>query len=302
MKKYIISLVLLLPIYCFSQWLDQGSLQATVLLEKLKDSELIPHGTGFLLYNYDNPRDYIVVTCAHLIKNRNEIFVRMNIDSSITQAFKEKGKIDGIYTAERNWEIIENNIVFKINLSSNPKSYVINDSLDIGAFFINIPILIVEDDTSKKALKFSQKLGVPKSGFKYRKELSLGDEVYFIGFPFGIGASKTITPIVRSGSIAWLPSGYPGFLLDSFSFGGNSGSPIFCKVLLGTKIGKLNWDAPKLIGMIIGHHGIKLDNVLTQPNPDELKFEKGSLEMNFGLARCVFIDDILKVTEQLVTN
>ena len=301
MRTIYLFLIIIIPSLSYSQWLEPETIQATVLIEKMKDNKFYSHGTGFLLYNYENPKNYIIVTCAHLIKNRKEIFVRMNIDSTINEILKEK-KVNSIFSDKNDWIVIQNNIIFRIYLKSNPKTFVINDSLDIGAFLLNIPILTIQNDTTQKVIKFAKKLGIPKSGIKFRDKLSLGDEVYFIGFPFGIGASNIISPLVRSGSIAWLSDNSSEFLLDSFSFGGNSGSPVFCKVLLGTKVGQIVWDAPKLIGMIIGHHGIKLDNILTQPNPNELKFEKGSIDMNFGLARCVFIDDILKVTEKLLSK
>lgn len=299
--KRLYLIFVIIPILSYSQWLNQETIQATVLIEKMKNNKFYPHGTGFLLYNYQDPQKYIVVTCAHLLKNHEEIFVRMNLDSSISKMIAGK-EVRALLLGNNDWSVSQNNLISRINLKSEHKTFVTNDSLDIGAFFLNIPVLMIEEDTTTKIVKFAKKLGIPKSAIKYRDQLSLGDEVYFIGFPFGIGASNTIFPLVRSGSIAWLSDNSSEFLLDSFSFGGNSGSHIFCKVLLGTKVGKLSWDAPKLVGMIIGHHGIKVDNILTQPDPNKLKFDKDSIELNFGLARGVFMDDILKVIDQLTKN
>ena len=133
---------------------------------------------------------------------------------------------------------------------------------------------------------------------RFEKDLSLGDEIYFVGFPFGIGAHHRIEPLVRSGSIAWISENSREFLLDAFSFGGNSGSPVFLKRLIGTKPGVLRWEKPFLVGMITGHHSIRLENVLTQPDPSVLKFEKGTINLNLGLARCVWVDDILHIANK----
>ena len=53
-----------------AQWLNNETLKTTVLLEKFDGKDLIPHGTGFLFYNYNKTTDIIVVTCAHLIQNK----------------------------------------------------------------------------------------------------------------------------------------------------------------------------------------------------------------------------------------
>lgn len=123
--------------------------------------------------------------------------------------------------------------------------------------------------------------------------------MYFIGFPFGFGTDELIQPIVRSGSIAWLPKNRAEYLIDAFSYGGNSGSPIFRKILFGAIPGKIDWELPKLVGMITGHQNLSLENVLTQPDPSELKFVKGNLDINLGLARCVFMDDIMELAAKL---
>ncbi len=302
MKKTIF-LTLIALIQCtYAQWFDPQTIQTTVLIEKMVEkNKLSPHGTGFLLYNYHNPKEYAVITCAHLIKGRKEIFVRMNIDSSILSNFK-KEKVAAIFAGNKSWMIRENNLILKIQLNRAPPTFVIDTLLDIGAFLINIPIAAIVEDSAKIAMKVASKLGIPKSQITYRKELKLGDEVYFIGFPFNLGADNTISPIVRSGSIAWLPLNHSFFLLDALSYGGNSGSPIFSKVLFGTKVGHMEWDPPKLVGMITGHHGMKIENVLTQPDTTLLKFEKGSVETNFGLATCVYMDDILQLVNKLTND
>jgi hypothetical protein len=294
--KYYLILYLFFTSFLFSQWLDKQSLKNVVLIETKVDNVYKPFGTGFLFWNYNQPEYAIVVTCAHLL-NKKELYITLNADSILLNYVqKSLPKINTVQSEKHLWFIDKNKLRCRIQLSQYSKA--IHPSLDIGAFLLDIPRGEQKDDSGRVILKFSDVKTVSRSFIKSRKDISLGDEVYFVGFPFGIGSlSDQIEPLVRSGSVAWMSNTSDEFLLDSFSFGGNSGSPIYLKSILGSKPGKLEWDQSFLIGIIIGHHSISLDNILTQPNPNELKFEKGSVDLNIGLARCLWADDILKVVD-----
>lgn len=266
-------------------------MQCIVLIEKKHNNYYIPHGTGFLVWNYKDPHLPIVVTCAHLL-SQEEIFISVNADSTLL-SWMHKQNADTLISKTQRWFIDKNKVRSKVVLENG--RYSKHPNLDIAAFPLDIPRSEVKDDSGNIVLKFSNTLIIPKSMMKFRNEISLGDEVCFIGFPFGIGVHPIIEPLVRSGSISWKSDLSDEFLLDAFSFGGNSGSPIFLKRIFGTVPGVPEWENAKLIGMIVGHHGLILENVLTQPNPTILKFEKGSIELNLGLARCVWIDDIMTV-------
>ena len=274
------------------QWLEKQSLNTTVLLEKIDKNGFSPYGTGFLVYNYDNTEEQIVITCAHLIRGKKTISLRVNPDSSFINRLSAQARKGVLF---KNVLIEENSIRFIIDLTKTP--VYIHPELDIAAFNIVVPILAIEPNSSPiKPVNF---LFVPQSMIKKRADLSLGDEVYFIGFPLGYGTFKYVEPIVRSGSIAWLPKDENIFLIDAFSYGGNSGSPIFQKRIVDSQHGDLTLAASKLVGMIVGHQSIKLENMLNQPNPDELKFEAKDVDLNIGLARCVYTDDINYVIEKL---
>ena len=85
MKKLIITtfLTVFTLINISAQWLDTQTIQSTVLLEKITPEGFLTHGTGFLMYNYEDQTKIIVITCKHLILNKNQISVRFNPDSSI---------------------------------------------------------------------------------------------------------------------------------------------------------------------------------------------------------------------------
>ena len=279
----------------FSQWLEPQSLQATVLLEKIENGKFVTHGAGILLYNYINPSENIVVTCAHLIKGKGEICIRVKPDSTFLRILSASGQKQLVID---NAISINNTVRFIANLNDSDK--YINPELDIAAFRFKIPPVFHNTDSSSTQIQMTKVRSIPRSGIEYKKNLALGDEVYFIGFPLGIGATNSVEPIVRSGSIAWLPEKENTFLLDALSYGGNSGSPVFRKIIIGAKPGSLEWSSSKLVGMVIGHQSMKLENILNQPNPNELKFEKTDIDLNIGLAICVYTDDIMATVNKLM--
>ncbi|MCX8472635.1 MAG: serine protease, partial [Sediminibacterium sp.] len=258
-KVILFNILLIVNSNLYSQWFEEGTIPTTVLLEKFENGQYITHGTGFLLYNYDNPTESIVVTCAHLLKEKSEIFVRVKPDSSFFNNFK------GLGTKELNFnniKIINNTVRFIAQLGL--KNKFIDNDLDIAVFTIN---LIVPNE----AVNVTKLNCIPKSYISYKTELKLGDEVFFNGFPLGHGATDFVEPIIRSGSIAWLPMNKNYFLLDAFSYGGNSGSPIFRKTT-GSSYSYI-------LGMVRGH--------FTDEKND-----------NIGLAICVYMDDIMKIVEK----
>lgn len=281
----------------FSQWFDKTSLRSTVLLEKQEGSSLVPLGTGFVMWNYANPDYPIVVTAGHLLK-RSEIYVSVNADSQLITMAKKKN-ISSIKCTKLMWNLIDHKLTSKVSLITGSKqTFIIDDSTDVGIFLIDLYTSgqFTKDDTTKIA----ELTLIPRSQIRFRRDVSLGDELFFVGFPFGIGTSGYIEPIVRSGSVAWLSASSHEFLLDAFSFGGNSGSPIFSKIVLGRKPGELNWDNPYFVGMIVGHIGENVQGLLTQPNPNTAKIDRIDIEtQNYGLARCVWSDEILRVIKNV---
>jgi hypothetical protein len=252
-----------------AQWFDAQSLACTVLIEKWQDTAFVPHGTGFVLHNYDDPSCPIVVTAGHLL-NRSELYVSFNADSSLIR-YATAHKLDTLCFKKLNWFLVGGRLRTQVRLTTSPRQTLLIDSLnDIGMFLIDLPTwVIAQDGDTVRCAPFQS---MPRSMIRYRKDLSLGDELYFVGFPFGLGTFTRLEPIIRSGSLAWLSQDSNEFLLDAFSFGGNSGSPVFSKIILGRKPGLLAWDDAYLVGMVLGH--------------------LGDATQNWGLARCVWIDQV----------
>ena len=147
-----------------SQWLDKQTLNATVLLEKVENNGFPPYGTGFLYFNYENTLDNIVVTCAHLVKGKKIISVRVNPDSSLIKILSEEERKG---TLIRNVLIEENSVRFIVDLTKTP--VYIHPTLDIAAFTFSIPALY----SNGEPLKLANFLFIPKSAIKQRNEISL---------------------------------------------------------------------------------------------------------------------------------
>jgi hypothetical protein len=201
----------------------------------------------------------------------------------------------------RRWDIVGTKLRTQIDLSAMGPDMFAKDSLaDVAVFILDLPSRI-QLDSRGPTVKLADIVEYSFSGIRKREELVLGDELYFVGFPFGIGADVTLEPVVRSGSVAWMGQGSSEFLIDAFSFGGNSGSPVFAKAVpVGRSRGVAMWDKPLLVGMVCGHEGQDLQGVLTQPDPDRPDIQRQDVNINFGLVRCVWIDNVLSLIESMV--
>lgn len=266
------------------KWFDGESISSTVFLEKEQSGKLVPHGTGFVILSYKS-KDQIIVTCEHLLHN-SAIYVTLEVNERFRTKFrsltiKQQQAVLNILKSERNlfWNPREDFLRIKIQLIKDSTFFVHPSGLDIGAFKINIPGEISFGDSTYKVTDVKM---IGKSRIKNRENINLGDDTYFIGFPFGIGSpqpkpsqlnytSSSPKHLLRKGVISWISDDYDEFLLDAMSFGGNSGSPLF----------QVSFEPNKpphyLIGIIIGH--------------------LGDGDSNFGLARCLSTGEINRVIE-----
>lgn len=261
-------------------YFPEQSLNSVVLLEKELDNQFFPHGTGFLIYSYDSIQPMYVVTNEHVLRNQY-IYVTLKADKELID-YMNSNKLKTITIQNTKWELYGEKIRHRFELIEN-KTYLADKELDIAVFKITIGTSVPLNDSTN--LKISNAMGIPKSMIKFQKDIPLGTDTYFIGFPFSIGtelgyynknftgafAGNSPNPLVRNGSIAWISSNSNKFLLDAFSFSGNSGSPIFTKSDLQ--------NSPFLIGIVSGH----------------LPSERSE---NIGLATCTWIDSVIKLIEK----
>lgn len=241
------------------------------------------HGTGFCLYNYKSKDFTYLVTCAHVLRN-SFIYVRIPASDSATIKL---GKVNGNFNVNgRLWLYDGFSFTTKVDLIKN-KTFLVNDTLDIG--IVKFPYTGIFMTTTKDTTNMVDLTKISNSRIRQKKDVEVGTNIYFVGFPLGIGSSAgyygikafsdvKINPLVRGGIVAWKSEENSQFLVDGISYSGNSGSPVFSQ---GDLFGKYQ---PSLIGMVLGH----LSDLTVQ-----------EADLNQGLARCIWIDEILKLKEKV---
>lgn len=253
-------------------WFGKSTIKSVVLLQKFEKGRFINHGVGILTSHddYDLP---IIVSCEHVLRN-DHIYVVVNADSSFLQDMIRLQK-SSFQIGEVNWQIEGSLLRTKVNLIENKTFYKHPNKLDIAAF----PLKIADNYKTNGVIKpFTQTAYIDENHSKADGIINLGEEIYFIGFPFGIGAGERLEPLLRSGTISWQSLTAPFFLLDAISYGGNSGSPVFSKMSPLTK----QRSTPYFIGMVTGHLGKEKEN--------------------YGLASCVYYRDIEIVINLIKSN
>jgi hypothetical protein len=136
--------------------------------------------------------------------------------------------------------------------------------------------------------------------------IGVGTDMFFTGMFTGFLGEKKSYPIVRFGKLAMVPdekikfsgSLAEGYLMEAFSFGGNSGSPVFFYPSSDNTPGMMNLGPPniKIAGVMRGFFGDP-EQILFAENPSAangppIPYSKG----NTGIAFVVpahFISEIL---------
>lgn len=248
--------------------IDNTLLRTIVLIEKVEGNSYAPLGTGFLVYNEGNTNQPFVVTCAHLV-NQKEIFITINAHDEMLKVAQPN---NGIVISNCKWMKFGKKLKGKIILSDLSKDeFIIDKPLDIAIFKINLGISL---PCGGKDIQFLKTEQIHKEIFITSKRIDTGREVFFGGFPLNIGNNETLEPVVRFGKLSSSISKNE-YLIDSISLGGNSGSPVFTCPAINIDGGSFVIEPEYFIGMVVGHIGIK--------------------EQNYGLVRCVWAKDILSL-------
>ena len=136
--------------------------------------------------------------------------------------------------------------------------------------------------------------------------IGVGTDMFFTGMFTGFLGEKKSYPIVRFGKLAMVPdekikfsgSSAEGYLMEAFSFGGNSGSPVFFYPSSDNTPGQMNLGPPniKIAGVMRGFFGdaelILFAENPTAANGPPIPYSQG----NTGIAFVVpahFISEIL---------
>jgi len=174
-----------------------------------KDPTLVRTGTGFLMgkpvAGQANRVSFVLVTAAHVLKDI--------LGDSATLVIREHTTDNGYRRRE---------IPFPIRKNGTALWQQSGDA-DVAAIYVRLPkevsaVPIPENRLADDTLITS--LGIRP-----------GDEIFTIGYPYGIESNTFGFGILRSGRIASLPlvpqQALGSFLADFHVFGGNSGGPVF---------------------------------------------------------------------------
>ena len=170
---------------------------------------------------------HILVTAAHVFENM-------------------KGEEATIYLRKKQNDNTFIKVPWKIKIRQEGKSlWVKNKSgIDVAVMYVRLP-----KDIDTQLLSITM-FADDKILTDY--EIHPGDEMFCLGFPFGIEANEAGFPILRSGKVASFPlvptQKKGSFLLDFEVFKGNSGGPVYFvesnrNYAGGTHIGKIQFIA-----------------------------------------------------------
>jgi len=134
-------------------------------------------------------------------------------------------------------------------------------------------------------------------------EICQGDEIFVVGFPMGITGEEKNYTILRSGIIARLDDEIinqtKSFLIDSFVFPGNSGSPVILKPSIVSIEGTNPVNTAYLIGVVSSY--IPYEEVAYSLQTDPPK-ERITFTENSGLASVVPLDYIREIVSTLLSK
>ena len=225
---------------------------------------------GFIARNSKDPtkkKYYIfLVTNRHVFEGKGNVYLRFNKHDGKTEIFQQ-----GLFFPNNDprWLAHLNKKVDLALLNVSPQ---ILSQKNIDYLFFNEEIFAYQKDFSK--------IGI-----------SIGDEVYILGFPMGIAGGIQNIPYVKGGIISRVDKELlrisKAFLIDSSIFPGNSGGPV---VLKPTNTALANTKAVStiyLLGVISGYLYYQEELWTHQTNPPTVV---GLERENSGLSYVVPID------------
>jgi S1-C subfamily serine protease len=230
---------------------------------------------GFLVKDFVNPVERLyrtfLVTNRHVFNDRDSVSLRFNTDDGKKKSFNQSLKLpDG-------------------NLSwlAHPNPLV------------DLALLSINSDVLKK--NNIQPIFITEEMFGYSKDfesinISVGDDVYAIGFPMGIAGEEQNYPCVKAGLISRIDKeiieSKKAFIIDSSIFPGNSGGPVILKPTIISLSDSKAAVKPFLIGVVSGYipYSEQLFTHQTKP-PTVVSLTRE----NSGLSFCVPIDFVKEI-------
>ena len=243
-------------------------------------------GTAFFLtkpLNRVNPDSrnwvYFAVTARHLIEKANS----KSIDGKVYFRLNEKGGgVRYLSTEISDWKM---HCSKNVDASILPVDFSSSDFEGCTAW--NIRRMKLTDEFIKK------------------NHVGPGDDLFFPGLFVHHTGEEANIPIVRTGTIAAMPSepiatssqgSLRAYLIEARSIGGLSGSPVFLHLTGRKAIGAAGaWNSLQLLGMIQGHYGIR--DFLDVAEDDDFVIHQPASSINLGIALVSPIDEIVEILD-----
>ncbi|TFH64253.1 MAG: serine protease [Candidatus Zixiibacteriota bacterium] len=229
---------------CFADTVDlvaERSQNAVLIVDKTGRAL----GSGLLTYfTFLEKRTLIcALTNRHVVEGVDSLFVRVNASSGIVDV--HAGVVPGA---------------------------VMPPGVDLTLLILHFPKEVALSAKSQPLAR-DQMMAVDS--------LHEGAEVFYLGFPLGLGAGTTSTPLVRFGHVAQILDDQRTFLIDGFASHGNSGSPVF------------TIPDGKFVGLIMGFR----PDFITAENKSEHLYLQ--MPYNSGIAVAIKSNEIIKVVMEL---
>ena len=222
---------------------------------------------GFIAKEDPDPKKRLyrtfLVTNRHVFEARDKVTLRFNTDDGNIKLFD----LDlNFPNGDTRWLVHPDQDVDLALLSINPSALKVNN---IDPVFISEEIFAYLDDF--------EEIGI-----------SVGDDVYAIGFPMGIAGETQNYPCVKSGLISRIDAEIvrikKAFLIDSSIFPGNSGGPVILKPQIASLSQSKTVGKPHLLGVISGYLSYSEKLYTHQTNPPTVA---SATRENSGLTFCV---------------
>ncbi len=261
--------------------LNNEILKTVVTINTLNDKkEFICIGTGFIV-GYPNKasgaedrRFSFIITNRHVLDGVSDFVISVN---------KKSGGI-------ANFDLNVSNL-----LKANHLFFHSNSNIDICAISINIDFMVKNEGEVKNINIFKQAFTINEMKSYPIYE---GNPVYSIGFPMNLVDRDSKHPIVRGGIISRIsnlynkPKSEKVFLVDSFTFPGNSGSPVFLGVETNSFPTAKAINTNHLIGILNAF--IPYSEYLRSTQTNRIRIVE---EQNSGLTNVIAVDHIIELVE-----
>ncbi len=171
-------------------------------------------GTGFLFWHplpgYPDKMIVALVTCRHVLFD-GEGLIRF--------------KLHGHNPASPGQPNLEQPV--HIGPALYDDAYLAHDDPEVDVALLNV-------SSQMEQPHFSVLFSAAEFADFSAEQLRSGSEVFFLGYPTGFSDERHNLPILRSGTIASIPTvdfnGKPEFLIDAQVYPGSSGSPVLVRI------------------------------------------------------------------------